>query len=38
MTNKMRLIMIFIINALRVSVVIAHHQKLMNSICSLWYR
>jgi hypothetical protein len=32
MTNKMRLIMIFIItNALHVSGVIAHHQELMNS-------
>ena len=35
MTNKIGLIMIFIINnALRVSGVIAHHQELMNCICS----
>jgi hypothetical protein len=39
MTNKMRLIMIFIItNALHVSGVIANHQKPMNCISSFWYR
>ena len=37
-TNKMRLIMIFIVNnALHVSGVHAHHQELMNCVCSLWY-
>ena len=35
----MRLMMTFIVNnALHVSGVNAHHQELMNCICSLWYR
>ena len=38
-TNKMRLVMIFIVNnVLHVSGFNAHHQELMNCICSLQYR